>query len=298
MLNNYEIKLAIAPIAWTNDDMPELGAENTFEQCISEMALSGFQGTEIGNKYPKDPEVLKRFLEQRNLKVASAWFSAFLTTKTFEEVKMDFINHRDHLHQLGAKVIVVSEQGHSIQGDFTKAIFNDKPIFSENDWKLLTTGLELLGDLAHEKNMEIVYHHHMGTGVQTTSEIDRLMRETNEDKVKLLLDTGHLLYSGENPFEIFDKYSHRIKHMHFKDIRSDKLALTVEKKLSFLESVKIGVFTVPGDGIFDYKPFVEKVKAANYRGWIVVEAEQDPAVANPFTYALIARKYMKENCDI
>ncbi|AXK51143.1 myo-inosose-2 dehydratase [Spiroplasma alleghenense] len=298
MLNDYEIKLAIAPIAWTNDDMPELGSENTFEQCISEMSLSGFQGTEIGNKYPKDPKILKVYLDQRNLSVASAWFSAYLTTKPFEEVKKDFIKHRDFLYDLGAKVIVVSEQGHSIQGDFAKSIFKDKPIFSDLQWKSLTTGLELLGDLAHEKDMEIVYHHHMGTGVQTTSEIDRLMKETDESKVKLLLDTGHLLYSGEDPFEIFEKYSQRIKHMHFKDIRSAKLAETIDKKLSFLDSVKIGVFTVPGDGIFDYKPFVEKVKAAKYRGWIVVEAEQDPAVANPFTYALIARNYMKKTCDI
>ena len=80
-----KVKLAIAPIAWTNDDMPDLGSENTFEQCVSEMALAGFTGTEVGNKYPKDTAVLKKALELRGLNVASAWFSAFLTTKPFEE---------------------------------------------------------------------------------------------------------------------------------------------------------------------------------------------------------------------
>lgn len=87
-----QIQLAIAPIAWTNDDMPELGSENTFEQCVSEMALAGFKGTEIGNKYPKDPQVLKQYLDIRGLKVASAWFSTFLTTKPFEETAEDFKN--------------------------------------------------------------------------------------------------------------------------------------------------------------------------------------------------------------
>lgn len=182
-----QIQLAIAPIAWTNDDMPELGSENTFEQCVSEMALAGFKGTEIGNKYPKDPQVLKQYLDIRGLKVASAWFSTFLTTKPFEETAEDFKKHRDFLHAMDAKVIVVAEQGHSIQGIMTAPVFNEKPIFSDEEWQKLAEGLEKLGDLAHEKGMEIVYHHHMGTGVQTTEEIDRLMKMTDPTKVNYCL---------------------------------------------------------------------------------------------------------------
>ena len=131
-----KIQLAIAPIAWTNDDLPDLGKENTFEQCISEMALAGFKGTEIGNKYPKNPDILKHYLDLRNLKVASAWFSAYLTTKPFEETESAFIKHRDFLHAMGAKVIVVAEQGHSIQGMLDKSVFNDKPEFTEEEWDL------------------------------------------------------------------------------------------------------------------------------------------------------------------
>ncbi|WP_187172582.1 TIM barrel protein, partial [Enterococcus faecium] len=204
-----QIQLAIAPIAWTNDDMPELGSENTFEQCISEMALAGFTGTEIGNKYPKDPEVLEQYLNIRGLKVASAWFSAFLTTKPFEETAEAFKAHRDFLHAMGAKVIVVAEQGHSIQGIMTAPVFDDKPVFTDEEWKKLAEGLEKLGDLAHEKDMEIVYHHHMGTGVQTTEEIDRLMEMTDPDKVKLLFDTGHLVFSGENPIAVYNRHQDR-----------------------------------------------------------------------------------------
>lgn len=286
------IKLGIAPIAWTNDDLPELGKENSFEQCISEMALAGFTGTEIGNKYPKDPDTLRPFLDLRGLSVASAWFSSFLTTKPIEETISSFKEHRDFLHAMGAKVIVISEQGHSIQGQ-NLPIFDAKPVFTEDEWQLLTSGLETLGDIAAEKEMEIVYHHHMGTGVQTTEEIDRLMAETNPEKVSLLFDTGHLVFSGEDPMAIYEKHQNRIKHIHFKDIREEVARQVVETKISFLEAVKLGVFTVPGDGMIDFKPIVSAIDASGYKGWVVVEAEQDPALANPLEYAIKARTYIK-----
>lgn len=286
------IKYACAPIAWTNDDMPELGKENSFEQCISEMALSGYEGTEIGNKYPKDPKELKKYLEPRNLSVASAWLSLYLTSKPFEETKISFIKHRNFLFELGAKVIVVSEQGNSIQGDFNKSLFNEKPEFTDTEWTLLGDGLEELGKLAKEKDMSIVYHHHMGTGVQTLSEIDKLMELTNSEFVSLLYDTGHLVMSGEDPLEVFTKHQDRIKHIHFKDIRNDIKDIVINEDLSFLEGVKKGMFTVPGDGDIDFKPIIEAIYNSDYEGWIVVEAEQDPSIANPFIYAKKAKEYI------
>lgn len=288
------IQLAIAPIAWTNDDMPELGKENTFEQTISEMALSGFTGTEIGNKYPKDPEVLQHYLAPRGLKVASAWFSTFLTTKPFEETAEGFKKHRDFLHAMGAKVIVVAEQGHSIQGLMDQPVFEKKPSFTDEEWTKLASGLEKLGELAHEKNMEIVYHHHMGTGVQTTEEIDKLMSLTDPAKVKLLFDTGHLVFSGEDPIALYQKYQDRIQHIHFKDIRAEVVTEVKDQKMSFLQAVKSGAFTVPGDGMIDFVPIWAAIEESSYAGWIVVEAEQDPALANPFEYAVKARNYIRE----
>lgn len=298
MTNQPKIKLGIAAIAWTNDDMPELGSENSFEQCISEMALAGFTGTEIGNKYPKDPKALQEKLKLRNLEVASAWFSAFLTTRPYAETAEAFIQHRDFLWAMGAKVIVVAEQGHSIQGKMDTPLFKDKPQFTDAEWVKLTEGLEALGELAHEKDMEIVYHHHMGTGVQTTTEIDRLMKETDPTKVSLLFDTGHLVFSGENPLQIYKTYQNRIKHIHFKDIRDTVTQEVKAENNSFLSAVKQGAFTVPGDGVIDFKPIMSEIQNANYTGWIVVEAEQDPAVANPFEYALKARNYLKKECKI
>lgn len=292
------VQLAIAPIAWTNDDLPELGKENTFEQCISEMALAGYSGSEIGNKYPKDPVVLRKALELRNLRIASAWFSAFLTTKPLEETVEAFKLHRDFLHAMGAKVIVVSEQGHSIQGRQEVPILIDKPVFTSTEWDLLAKGLEELGKLAAEQDMKIVFHHHMGTGVQTTEEIDKLMEMTDPSLVYLLFDTGHLIFSGENTEEVLKKHVKRIKHVHLKDIRGGVLEQVKAQEMSFLQAVKAGIMTVPGDGIIDFKPLFNILSENQYEGWFVVEAEQDPAKADPFEYALKARVYIKENTGL
>ncbi|BDR63406.1 myo-inosose-2 dehydratase [Clostridium tetani] len=298
MFDKDKVKIGIAPIAWTNDDMPELGAENTFEQCISEMALAGFKGTEVGNKYPRDTKVLKKALELRDMQIASAWFSAFLTTKPYEETEKAFIEHRDFLYEMGAGVIVVSEQGHSIQGKMETPIFEEKPIFTEEEWKDLAKGLNKLGKLAKEKNMKVVYHHHMGTGVQTTEEIDKLMEMTDPTLVYLLYDTGHLVFSGEDPIVVLRKYINRIKHVHLKDIREDVVKIVKQKKMSFLQAVKLGAFTVPGDGDIGFKPVFNILAENNYEGWLLVEAEQDPARANPLEYAIKARKYIQEKAAI
>jgi len=294
MFSKDKVKLGIAPIAWTNDDMPELGSENTFEQCVSEMALAGFEGTEIGNKYPKDPEVLKKALDLRGIKVCNAWFSAFLTTKPLQETVDAFIKQRDFLNSLGAKVIGVAEQGHSIQGIMDKPVLDDKPVFTEEEWEKLAEGLNMLGRLAAEKGMVVAYHHHMGTGVQTMEEIDRLMEMTDPEYVYLLFDTGHLAFSAVQPVEVLKKYAARIKHVHLKDIRKEVLDRVSAEHMSFLQSVREGVFTVPGDGSIDFAPIFKILEENDYNGWFVVEAEQDPSKANPLEYAIKARKFINE----
>ncbi|WP_094607067.1 Inosose dehydratase [Sporomusa silvacetica DSM 10669] len=298
MFDKNRVLLGIAPIAWTNDDMPELGGENTFEQCVSEMALAGFTGSEVGNKYPKDTKALKKALDLRGICIASAWFSSFLTTKPFEETAAPFLKHRDFLYEMGAKVIVVAEQGHSIQGMIDTPVFDRKPHFTAAEWESLARGLEKLGKLAQEKDMNIVYHHHMGTGVQTATEIDKLMEMTDPKLVYLLFDTGHLVFSGENPQQVLAKYAKRIKHVHLKDIRQDILVKVTSEKMSFLQAVKAGVFTVPGDGMIDYEPLFAELANNNYEGWFVVEAEQDPALANPLEYAIKAREYIREKTNL
>ncbi|CAM3866624.1 myo-inosose-2 dehydratase [Avibacterium endocarditidis] len=289
------VKLGIAPIGWTNDDLPELGAENTFEQCVSEMALAGYTGCEVGNKYPRDVEVLKHKLDVRGIEICNAWFSTFFVDGKKAQTLQDFIKHRDFLHAMGAKVIGCSEQSRSIQG-LPKSIFNEKTVFTDAEWQLLAEGYNELAKLAAEKGMRVCLHHHMGTGIQTPEEIDRYMSVVNDD-VYLLFDSGHLYYSEGSQqvmLDVLEKYIDRIIHVHLKDVRDDVVNEVRSKNLSFLEGVKKGTFTVPGDGVIDFKPIFEILDRHNYKGWMVVEAEQDPAVANPFEYAVKGRKYIKD----
>lgn len=297
MFENSAVQLGIAPIAWTNDDMPELGKENTFEQCVSEMALAGFSGCEIGCKYPKDPAVLKKALDLRGLKVANAWFSSFLTTKPFAETEREFAAQCDFLKAAGSGLIGVSEQGHSIQGT-DKPIYTAKHVMSDAEWQVLCDGLNTLGGIARDKGMHLVYHHHMGTVVQTAAETDRLMENTGPDLVGLLFDTGHFAYCGEDPLAILKKHMRRVRHVHLKDIRPDIAGKVRDGGLSFLTGVRMGAFTVPGDGAIDFSPIFQALSDARYSGWMLVEAEQDPAVANPLEYAIKARTYIRATAGI
>ncbi len=297
MLNKNKVKLGIAPIGWTNDDMPDLGAENTFQQCVSEMALAGFTGCEVGNKYPKDPAVLKKYLDIRGMQICNAWFSTFLTTKPYEETEKEFIKHITFLKAMGAKVVGVSEQGHSIQGT-DLAIFENKYVMNDEEWDMLITGLNKLGKVARDMGIALTFHHHMGTVVQTAEEIDRMMENTDPELFSLLFDSGHLAYCGEDYMAVLKKYAKRIKHVHLKDIRPEKIEQVKKEHLSFLQGVRLGTFTVPGDGAIDFEPIFDVLAETGYEGYVLVEAEQDPAVANPFEYAVKARKYIREKAGL
>lgn len=297
MLDKNKVKLGIAPIAWTNDDMPDLGAENTFEQCVSEMALAGFTGCEVGNKYPRDTAVLKKALELRGMQICNAWFSSFLTTKPYEEVERDFIEHITFLKEMGAKVVGISEQGHSIQGT-DKPIFEAKYVMNDEEWDTLCTGINKLGKVAKDMGIKLCFHHHMGTVVQTEEEIDRLMANTDPELFGLLFDCGHLAYCGEDYMSVLNKYADRIRHVHLKDIRPEKVEQVKREHLSFLQGVRLGTFTVPGDGVIDFKPIFDVLEKTGYEGYVLVEAEQDPAIANPLEYAIKARKYIAEKAGL
>ncbi|CCY97136.1 inosose dehydratase [Ruminococcus sp. CAG:17] len=299
MFDKNKVKLGIAPIAWTNDDMPDLGKENTFEQCVSEMALAGFTGSEVGNKYPKDPEVLKKALELRGVEICNQWFSSFLITKPFEEVEKEFRAQLAFLKAMGAKVIGASEQSYSVQGQLDTPIFGHKYEMNDQEWDTFCTGMNKLGKIAKEEyGIALTFHHHMGTVVQSLAEVDRMMENTDPEYVSLLFDTGHFTYCGEDPLEVVKKYVHRIKHVHLKDIRPEVVEQVKKEDMSFLAGVRAGAFTIPGDGCINYDPIFKVLEEAGYEGYMVVEAEQDPAKANPLEYAIRARKFIAEKTGL
>ena len=278
MLDKKKVKLGIAPIGWTNDDMPDLGKENTFQQCVSEMALAGFTGSEVGGKYPTDVETLKKALDLRGIQICNCWFSSFLISRPYEETEKEFIKQTDFLKAMGAKVIGVSEQSYSIQGK-DQPIFEGKYVMNDEEWKLLTDGLNKLGQIAKDKGMMLTFHHHMGTVIQTEEEIDRFMNEVDKDLVYLLFDSGHCSFAGIDPVKVLSKYIDRTRHIHLKDLRSDVVAQSKKEGWSFLKGVREGTFTVPGDGDVEaYKAmekYVEKgkIRSIGLSNWYIEELE-------------------------
>ena len=299
MFDKNKVKLGIAPIAWTNDDLPDLGAENTFEQCVSEMALAGFTGSEVGNKYPKDPAELKKALDLRGIEICNQWFSSFLITKPLEEVEKEFRAQLEFLKAMGAKVIGASEQSYSVQGQEDTPVFGHKYVMDDEEWDTFCNGMNYLGKIAKEEyGIALTFHHHMGTVVQDPDEVERMMANTDPEYVSLLFDTGHFTYCGADPLEMVKKYVNRIKHVHLKDIRPEVVKEVKDYDLIDLEGLRRAVFTVPGDGCIDYDPIFKVLDENRYEGYMLVEAEQDPAKANPLEYAIKARKFIREKTGL
>ncbi len=294
MFNSEKVFLGIAPIGWCNDDMPELGAENTFRQTVSEMALAGFTGCEIGNKYPKDPAELKWELDLRGMRIASRWFSSFILTQPLEQVKADFNKELDFLAAVGADRINVSEQSYSIQGKLDTPILTGghKYVMNDEEWDRFCKGLNELGKIAVERGFKLCFHHHMGTVVQTAAETRRMLQNTDPRYVFLCYDTGHFTFAGEDPLAMLKEFGDRVGHVHLKDMRLDVVEEARKNNWSFLDAVRSGAFTVPGDGNVDFDPVFALLSEAGYEGWLLVEAEQDPAKANPLEYAIKGRQYI------
>ena len=284
--------VGIAPIGWTNDDMPELGGEIPFEQCIDEMALAGYAGCEVGGKFPRDIPTLTDALADRVLRICNAWFSSYLVDGPAEETYTRFRTHCEFLAAMGARIVGISEQSRSIQGA-ELPILGAKPVFTDAEWDRLAAGISGLAGIAREHGITLTFHHHMGTGVQTREETRRLLEATSPEDLSLLYDTGHFAFAGEDHLECLREFVPRVRHVHLKDIRAHVLEEVRAGGTSFLDAVRAGVFTVPGDGSLDYTGVFDLLREANYEGWLVVEAEQDPARANPLDYARRGRGYIR-----
>ena len=286
------IKLGIAPIAWSNDDMPELGGETTLEQCLSEASKAGFTGIESGGKFPKNSKELIPKLEKENLQLCSGWYGATLLKNTPKEEFKLMREQMDLFKDCKSPCMVFAEITNSVQGDPTTPL-SKKPKLAEDEWKLLISRINEISKMMIDENMPLAYHHHMGTVIETEDETRRLIESTN-DSVKLLIDTGHMLFAGGNSIKLTEDFMERIIHVHCKDIRKNVLEKSLKNDSTFRQAFLDGAFTVPGDGCIDYKPFLTVLKNRNYEGWLVVEAEQDPAKANPFEYAKIGYNYLSK----
>ena len=277
------VQLGINPLTWTNADLPSLGAETPLETCLSEGKLAGFEGFELGNKFPRQASVLGPILARHQLKLVSGWYSGELLTRSVEEEIAAVQDHLTLLRELGANVMVFCEVTDCIHGKQQVPV-NQRPHFPAERWAEYGAKLTEFARYTQSQGVQIAYHHHMGTMIETEQDIDMLMQHTGEE-VGLLLDTGHLTFAGVDPVAVAARWAKRINHVHCKDVRPAVLAEVKNKKMSFLNAVLAGVYTVPGDGCVDYPAVFRELKRVNYQGWLVVEAEQDPAIAHPLTYA-------------
>ena len=281
------------PIAWSNDDDQTLGAHITLEQCLNEAAKIGFHGIEKGHKFPATVEGLKAVLEPRGLRFVSGWHSTNLLVNSLEDEKAAMQPFLDLLKGMGCAVIIVCETSNAIHGNDAVAV-NDRPRLPENQWAAFGAGIEALAEFAAAQGITLVYHHHMGTIVETEAEIDRLMAATGP-ATHLLLDTGHCCFGGGDPARLARSHMGRVAHIHAKNVRPAIMAEVRDQGLSFLEGVRRGVFTVPGDseGGVDFAPVLKTAAEHGYQGWLVIEAEQDAAVRKPFQYQSLGLKSLK-----
>jgi inosose dehydratase len=292
------VRIGINPLTWTNDDLPELGEQNSLETCLSEAKLAGYEGVELGRKFPREAKILGPILKQHRLNLVSGWYSGRLLERPVEDEVKALQPHLTLLKTLGAKTMVFCEVSRCVHGE-RKMPLSKRPKLAEKEWAPFSRNLDQVAAYLNDQGVRMAYHHHMGTVIQAEDEVDRMMDSTKN--VGLLLDSGHLTFAGGDPLRALKRHAKRIVHVHCKDIRKDKLAQTKKKDLSFLDAVLGDVFAVPGDGSIDFDPLLKELSSHKYSGWLVVEADQDPAKAHPLTHARIghdclrplARRYWK-----
>ncbi|MDP3652665.1 MAG: myo-inosose-2 dehydratase [Rhodoferax sp.] len=291
----WNVRIGINPLSWMNDDLPTLGGETSLETALSEGKEIGYEGFELGNKFPKDGPGLKAKLDAFGLACVSGWYSGFLAEKDADQSNAQAVaaeierckTHMDKLQYNGVKVVVYGECAGTVQGQMDTPV-SKRPHFANDAlWQAYAERLNAFGEyLLATYGIKLAYHHHMGAYVESPADVDKLMDLTDPAKVFLLFDTGHAYFGGAtDPNALLQKHVKRVVHVHCKDVRTPVIAQARNDSWSFLNGVINGTFTVPGDGSIDYRTVLTTLRNAGYEGWLVVEAEQDPAVAPSYQYA-------------
>ena len=286
------INIAVAPINWTNDDLPELGGDIPVETCLSEAQQAGYIAIEKGGKFPTGYDAQKALLSPYGLRMIGGWHSGNLIHGTVEEEKQRVAEQLALYQKWECPVMVYGETGGSIQLQRNTPM-DKRVVHNEDTLKSYGERLSEFGEWLQSEGVPLSFHHHMVTAIETPFETNFLMENTS-DAVGLLWDTGHYYFAGGDPLELAQKWGHRINYVHCKDVRQNVADAMDKSKDSFLDHVIAGVFTVPGDGVVDFQAVANALVAMDYQGWICVEAEQDPAKATPLDYAKMGRDHMVE----
>jgi inosose dehydratase len=290
--SGLKIHLGVSPLSWTNDVLAELGGDIPLEVCLKDAAENGYEGVELGRKFPRNAQELLPKLSSYGLQLATGWHSGFLTERSVDAEWKAAEDHVRLLEECGCKVLVYGECG-SMEGDSpwdeplsrkTKLKSIDLPVYAE---KLAEFSIGL-----NKRGLKLAYHHHLKMLVETAEEIAAFCEATRPE-VGLLLDTGHAHAAGADYGEILRRFGDRVVHIHLKDVRRDVLDWARKNDVSFNSAVREGIFTVPGDGNVDFWGIGEFIRSSGYSGWVVVEAEQDPAKAPPRRFTERAYQYVQ-----
>lgn len=272
-------KLGIAPIAWSNDDLPELGGDTPLQTCLRDAAETGYLGVETGGKFPTTVPELRAELDAFQLRLCSGWYAGTILDSDLEAEKDRARGQLELFIALDSPCLVYGETAGTIQ-NVRSAPLSSRRRIADEDFPGYGRRLTAFAEHCAEQGMPIAVHHHMGTVIETEREVDLLMNHTGE-AVRLCFDAGHIKFAGGDPLRMIDNHAGRILHVHTKDVRVPIMEQVDREGESFLDAVLKGVFTVPGDGDLDFAEIVQRLGAHGYEGWFVVEAEQDPAQAPP-----------------
>lgn len=276
-------KLGMSPIAWWNDDLPELSEDVSLEECLRQSRSAGFTGMEQGRRFPTTAAEMLPVLRKADVTLCGGWFSGTIVNESIEANKKRIRPMIDLFKAVNAPCIVYGETGRSIQGD-RSAPLATKARLTGDEMKAYARRVTEFAEWVEEQGMPVVFHHHMATVVETEEELDSFMHHSG---VSLLFDAGHMAFAGGDVLRVIDNHHRRIRHVHAKDVRMDVINALDRSRDSFLDAVIKGAFTVPGDGSLDFEAIVKKLASYGYEGWFVVEAEQDPKKAPPLEMARI-----------
>jgi inosose dehydratase len=288
----FDVRIGINPISWSNDDLPSLGGKTPLEVALSEGKAIGYQGFELGNKFPREPRALREVLARHDLQLVSGWYSGSLARRSVDEEIAAADAHLTLLASNGAKVMVYGEVADSIQGA-PAPLYKRPRFFHAEQWRAYAEKLDAFARHTRSQGVRLAYHHHMGAYIETPAEVDRLMALTSDD-VGLLFDSGHMTFAGGDAVAMLAKHVERVCHVHCKDVRPQVIRLARNRNWSFLDAVLNGTFTVPGDGAVDFRALVKLLYDHDYSGWLVVEAEQDPVVAPSYRYAEKGYRHLRD----
>jgi inosose dehydratase len=286
------VRIGINPISWSNDDLPSLGGETPLETALTEGKRIGYQGFELGNKFPRESHALRTVLGAHGLALVSGWYSGRLARGTVEDEIAAVGPHLELLADNGAKVMVYGEVADSIQGA-PQPLYKRPRFFTTAQWDEYADRLTRFARHTLAHGVRLAYHHHMGAYVEAPGDVDELMARVG-DEVGLLFDTGHMTFAGGDAVAMLRRHVKRVCHVHCKDVRPEVIRLARNGNWSFLQSVINGAFTVPGDGVIDFPAVVALLREHGYEGWLVVEAEQDPVVAPSYRYADLGYRHLRE----